>query len=96
MKKTLSKKRFAFATTAALLLTGCASDSSSESDVFDDGEMGQCHGVNSCKGTSSCAVAGKNSCASQNSCQGKGWMPLTKSSCDERGGKFKGFKKISN
>ncbi len=96
MKSTLHKKRFALAT-AALLISGCASDSSngSSSDPVVESEMGQCHGANSCKGTGSCAMPGENTCASQNSCKGKGWIPLIKSDCEERGGKFVGFKKSS-
>lgn len=94
MKNTVQKTRLALATTAAFLIAGCASDSKETMPVADT-DMGQCSGVNSCKGTGSCAVPGQNSCASQNSCKGKGWMPLTKSDCQERGGKFAGFKKDS-
>ena len=46
----------------------------------------KCSGVNSCKGTSECATAA-NSCKGQNSCKGHGWISLTKSECDAKGGK---------
>lgn len=50
-------------------------------------KAGKCHGGNSCKGTSGCATA-TTSCAGQNSCKGQGWIKLTKSECDEKGGEF--------
>ncbi|MCB1426592.1 MAG: hypothetical protein R3D65_12275 [Zhengella sp.] len=52
----------------------------------DDG-MVKCSGVNSCKGTSECATA-SNACKGQNSCKGHGFISLTKSECEAKGGKI--------
>lgn len=57
-----------------------------------------CYGVNSCKGQGAChgkvdACNGQNGCqselkcAGQNSCKGKGFIKLTKSDCEAKGGK---------
>lgn len=51
-------------------------------------KMGQCHGINSCKGTGACHGAG-NTCAGSNSCKGKGWLRMSKTDCDAKGGTFK-------
>ena len=48
---------------------------------------GKCIGGNSCKGASACATA-TTSCAGQNSCKGQGWVKMTKTECDEKGGTF--------
>ncbi|MPV85923.1 hypothetical protein [Ostreibacterium oceani] len=48
---------------------------------------------NSCKGKSGCkAKAEAHSCAGMNSCKGKGWLPMSQSDCDAKGGRFKGAK----
>ncbi len=52
-----------------------------------DEAKGKCHGVNSCKGKTACATA-EGACAGTNSCKGKGWLPMNKTSCEEKGGKF--------
>ncbi len=75
------------AATAALLITGCASDDKMSQQSMSDDSMGQCHGVNSCKGSSACATA-ESACQGQNSCKGKGWIASTKADCDAKGGKF--------
>ncbi len=96
--KNMVKNRLAL--TAALLLAGCASSSSdapgNKVATEQDGDMGQCTGVNSCKGTTSCAASGQNHCAGQNTCKGKGWLPLSKAECNTRGGKFLGFNKTDS
>lgn len=86
-----TKNGWALATTAALLVSGCASTDNTTS-AKPKSDMGQCSSVNSCKGAGSCATA-NNSCAGQNSCKGQGWLPLAKADCEARGGKFSGFKK---
>lgn len=89
-----TKNQWVLATTAALLIGGCASNSRATSTPSSSlqHDMGQCSGTNSCKGAGSCATA-NNGCAGQNTCKGKGWIPLTKSDCEARDGRFSGFKK---
>lgn len=78
----------AIATAAAgLILSGCESmpgggDAAKEASVH-------CHGINACKGTTACKTAG-NACKGQNSCKGTGWLPMSKSECDSKGGSTKG------
>ncbi len=99
MQKT-KHNRFAMAASAALLIGGCAGNTSQTSasngsplpTPADSGsDIGRCVGANSCKGASACATS-NNSCAKQNTCRGKGWLPLPKSECDAHGGRFMGFK----
>ena len=45
----------------------------------------KCSGVNACKGMSECATAA-SSCKGHNSCKGQGWMNMTKTDCDAKGG----------
>lgn len=45
----------------------------------------KCSGVNACKGISECATAA-SSCKGHNSCKGQGWMHMTKTDCDAKGG----------
>lgn len=93
MATNIKNKHLALATTAALLIAGCASNSTtSGNNGLRNSDMGQCSGANSCKGNGSCATA-NNSCAGQNNCKGQGWLPLTKPDCSARGGSFSKFKK---
>ncbi len=46
----------------------------------------KCMGVNACKGKSSCKTAG-SSCKGLNSCKGQGFVQVSKSVCDQLGGK---------
>jgi hypothetical protein len=46
----------------------------------------KCSGVNACKGHSSCKTA-NNACKGKNSCKGNGVVAMTKSQCDQVGGK---------
>jgi hypothetical protein len=48
---------------------------------------GKCFGVNACKGHGACKTA-DNACKGQNACKGKGYVNLTKSSCEKKKGKF--------
>ncbi len=91
MNLSIKKKTgLALSATAALLLSACASDDDmgDQQTMKQDGDMGQCHGVNSCKGTSACATA-ESSCSGQNSCKGKGWVPSNAADCEAKGGEFK-------
>lgn len=45
----------------------------------------KCSGVNACKGMSECATA-ESSCKGHNSCKGHGWLHMTKTDCDAKGG----------
>ena len=76
---------------AAVALAGCETTKSSADSSGGTQKMasakGKCIGVNSCKGTSSCKTA-SSSCKGQNSCKGTGFVALTKSVCDQVGGKF--------
>lgn len=69
---------------AALVLAGCASSgantASSEAKVH-------CAGLNSCKGTSDCKTA-ENACKGQNVCKGHGFLAMTASDCEAKGGKI--------
>ncbi len=91
MKTKKTGKQLTLAATAALLISGCASDSDTSVAVSTT-DMGQCHGVNACKGSGSCATA-DNPCATQNTCKGKGWLPLSAADCHTREGRFIGFNK---
>ncbi|MCA9650271.1 MAG: hypothetical protein H6712_14840 [Myxococcales bacterium] len=83
---------------AALFLGGCgkeqpstnapAADQSGSSDTaqVDPNAKVRCYGVNECAGQTHCDVAGKWDCGGNNDCCGKGWLKITKASCDELGG----------
>jgi hypothetical protein len=47
----------------------------------------KCFGINECSGQSACDVAGSHECGGQNSCKGKGWILVSQSDCDSKGGK---------
>lgn len=69
---------------AALILAGCASNgstmASSEAQVH-------CAGLNSCKGTSDCKTA-ENACKGHNVCKGHGFLSMTETECNAKGGKI--------
>lgn len=71
------------AAAAALFISGCASMSQ---PAGGQSAKVHCVGVNSCKGQSDCKSA-TNSCKGQNACKGKGFLALTKSECDAKGGR---------
>ncbi len=78
----------AIATAAAtLLLSGCESMGGGESASKE--VKVHCYGINACKGKTACATAG-NACKGQNACKGTGWLPMSKSDCDSKGGEVKG------
>lgn len=70
------------AATAAVLFSTAGIANANETTAAD---QVKCSGVNSCKGMTECATA-TNSCKGQNSCKGVGWMHMTKSDCDAKGG----------
>jgi hypothetical protein len=51
-----------------------------------NGKTVHCAGVNSCKGHSSCKTA-NNQCKGENACKGQGVVKMSKSACDQVGGK---------
>lgn len=54
-----------------------------------DAEMVKCMGVNECKGQGACSAAdGSHSCAGKNECKGKGWIKMSKSDCETKGGEM--------
>lgn len=46
----------------------------------------KCFGINDCSGQSACDVAGSHDCGGQNECKGKGWILVSQSECDSKGG----------
>ena len=72
------------AAAAALFVTGCAGTGGDSYGAT--AAKVHCVGVNSCKGQSDCKSA-TNSCKGQNACKGQGFLALTKSECDAKGGK---------
>ncbi|MGV6857751.1 MAG: BufA2 family periplasmic bufferin-type metallophore [bacterium] len=75
----------AVASAAALLLSGCSTMDSMGSGSSAKQATVHCMGVNSCKGQTACNTA-NNACKGQNACKGKGWLPMTKSQCEAKGG----------
>ena len=45
-----------------------------------------CYGVNACKGQNDCKTK-DHACKGQGSCKGQGFLSMSKSMCDEKGGK---------
>lgn len=82
---------------AALFLGGCGKEQpptttptaeqpeAAEAQV-DPNKKVRCYGVNECAGQTHCDVSGKWDCGGNNDCCGKGWLKITKASCDELGG----------
>jgi len=76
----------ALATAAAALFSGCASMSSGEHGSKESMEAKvHCYGVNKCKGHNDCKTA-SNACKGHGSCKGKGFIGMSKSSCQHVGG----------
>jgi hypothetical protein len=73
------------AAAAALFISGCAGTGGGSYGEATAAKV-HCVGVNSCKGQSDCKSA-TNSCKGQNACKGKGFVAMTKSECDAKGGK---------
>lgn len=56
-------------------------------------ELVKCFGINTCKGESACNVNKpelgiEHACAGENDCQGKGWIKVPTSECEEKGGEI--------
>lgn len=80
----------AIATAAAgLILSGCESMGPGDDSASAKQASVHCYGVNACKGTTACKTAG-NACKGQNACKGTGWLPMSKSECEAKGGKLEG------
>lgn len=85
---------------AALFLGGCGKETApvtpddgsavaaptAQPVAVDPDAKQRCYAVNECAGQTACDVAGKWDCAGNNDCCGKGWLHLTKTECDARGG----------
>lgn len=82
---------------AALFLGGCGKDqppttppaaeqASAPEAAVDPNKKVRCYGANECAGQTACDVSGKWDCGGNNDCCGKGWLSITKASCDELGG----------
>jgi uncharacterized membrane protein len=77
--------------TTGILMAATAAALFSTASIVNAGEasMGsdqvKCSGVNACKGMSDCATA-SNACKGHNSCKGKGWMQMSRSDCEAKGG----------
>ena len=54
----------------------------------DGGGEVKCFGVNECSGESAGDVAGSHECGGQNDCKGKGWILISKSDCESKGGEI--------
>lgn len=69
--------------------TATSGDAGATADAEDDAEAAdvKCFGINTCSGESACDVAGSHACGGQNSCKGKGWILVSQSECDAKGGK---------
>ena len=71
-----------------LMAASCGgSDGSNSGEAPAANAMGECHGINACKGQSACHTK-EHACAGQNSCKGKGWLEMSKSDCDQKGGNW--------
>jgi hypothetical protein len=82
---------------AALFLSGCQKQQDGATTSPDDGAKAaniRCFGVNECSGQGACNVpdgrveAGSkgHACGGLNECRGKGWILLTQTECDAKGG----------
>jgi uncharacterized membrane protein len=83
------EKKAMLATVALAALTmaaGCAHTTGGATAA--SGVKGECYGVNSCKATGECGGP-DHACAGQNTCKGQGWISLTKSVCEGKGGTYK-------
>ena len=68
------------ASACALFATGCSTMCGAPQDA-----TVKCAGVNACKGSSECATP-ENSCKGQNKCRGAGWVYMSQTDCEARGG----------
>lgn len=85
MTNDMTKAAFATAA-AALFATACAGGTPEASEPVAAGDTVKCLGAHECKGQSQCGVEGGHGCAGQNECKGKGWVKLTQSDCEAKGG----------
>lgn len=84
MHKQLKMSSIAIATVAAGLFALNGPIAAAEKD--NSTETVHCVGVNACKGMSDCHTA-ESSCAGQNSCKGKGYVEMSRKTCQQIGGK---------
>jgi hypothetical protein len=79
-KKKLSGVVLAIGAASLFALTPAISTAASS-------HMVHCSGVNACKGKSSCKSS-SNACKGQNTCKGTGFVAMSKSQCEQVGGKI--------
>lgn len=90
---TTTSKQFmsAFALSAAALFMGGCKDKGTEIPGETPGtatdEQVKCFGINECKGESVCGVNKpelgiEHACAGENDCKGKGWIKVSRSTCE--------------
>ena len=48
----------------------------------------KCLGINECAGEGRCDVPGSHDCGGQNSCKGKGWILVSQTECETKGGEI--------
>lgn len=85
MKNTLPKlSGVALALTAASLVAGCASTSTSSKSVAQV-DLVKCSNVNKCKGHNDCKTA-SNACAGHAACKGQGFVLMPQKACGDVGG----------
>lgn len=101
---TKNSKQFmsAFAlSAAALFLGGCkkaeptVEPGNTDAPGVTADEHVKCFGINECSGQSVCAVNKpdlgiEHSCSGENECAGKGWIDVSRSDCDGKGGEVLG------
>lgn len=90
-RKTNSSAGLVFASSvAALILSGCGSDSKDDDTSSQQAQL-TCLGGNECAGMSECAGGpGDSSCAGMNECMGMGWVYVeSEDECEDKGGTLK-------
>ena len=81
--------------TTGILMAATAAALFSTAGIVNAGETSKgsdhvkCSGVNACKGMSDCATA-SSACKGHNSCKGEGWLQMSRSECDAKGGTVMG------
>ncbi|MEM9461035.1 MAG: hypothetical protein AAGF11_43120 [Myxococcota bacterium] len=61
---------------------------SSDAADADTGPDVKCLGINECAGQGACDIAGAHDCGGQNECKGKGWILVSQSECETKGGEI--------
>lgn len=93
MTTTRKQTMSAFALSAAALFLGACKDkpTTPPGPEVNSAEQVKCFGINDCSGQSVCAVNKpelgiEHVCSGENDCRGKGWIKVTRSECESKGG----------